>query len=152
MSKQPFMPLFLGDLLAATATWKGEARALYVMLLAYQWSAGPLPADPGDIAVMCQYEPENFSRLWRTVGPKFVRHGDGLINLRLEEHRRKAKDVAKKRAKAGAKGRANRDAKPHAKADANDGQFAGSFADPFVPPSNPIQSYPELRGLPGGRG
>lgn len=139
------MPLFLGDLLASTATWEGEERALYVLLLAYQWSAGPLPADAQRIAKMCQYDPENFFRLWSVVGPKFVEQDSGLINLRLEDHRRRASDLAKKRAKAGAKGGAKNRAKAQAKGGAKD----GDFADGFVQPSIPSQS--NLRGLPGGR-
>lgn len=107
MTKQPFLPLFFGDLLASTATWEGEERALYILLLAYQWTAGPIPKDPKRIARMCQYEPKEFMRLWKTVGQKFVEHGDGLINVRLEEHRQKAKEISAKRALAGAKGGAS---------------------------------------------
>lgn len=107
MTKQPFLPLFFGDLLASTATWEGEERALYILLLAYQWTAGPIPQDPKRIARMCQYESKEFMRLWKTVGQKFVEHGDGLINVRLEEHRQKAKEISAKRALAGAKGGAS---------------------------------------------
>lgn len=123
MSTQPFLPLFFGDLLAATPTWEGEARALYVLLLAYQWTAGPLPADPKKIAKMCQYDAKTFMRLWATVGKKFIETDDGLVNSRLEEHRVKAKAIAEKRASAGAKGAAKRwqddkqtDSKPMANA------------------------------------
>jgi uncharacterized protein YdaU (DUF1376 family) len=108
MSSQPFLPLFFGDLLAATPTWEGEARALYVLLLAYQWTAGPLPNDPKKIAKMCQYDTKAFMRLWATVGKKFAPSDDGLVNQRLEEHRVKAKEIAGKRASAGAKGAAKR--------------------------------------------
>ena len=108
MSAQPFLPLFFGDLLASTPTWEGEERALYVLLLAYQWTAGPLPADPKRIAKMCQYDTKAFARLWSVVGRKFVEVDGGLINQRLEEHRSKANEVANKRAIAGAKGAANR--------------------------------------------
>lgn len=108
MSPQPFMPLFFGDLLAATPTWDGEERALYLLLLAYQWSAGPLPADPKKIAKMCQYDQKTFPKLWATVGKKFIETGAGLINERLEGHRQKANEISNKRANAGAKGAAKR--------------------------------------------
>lgn len=111
MTKQPFLPLFFGDLLASTAMWEGEERALYILLLAYQWTAGPIPADPKRIARMCQYDTKRFLELWKTVGQKFVQHGDGLINLRLEQHRQKAKEISAKRALAGAKGGASARAK-----------------------------------------
>lgn len=104
MSNQPFLPLFFGDFLAATAQWEGEERALYMLLLAYQWTTGSLPIDPKRIAKMCQYETKTFLDLWKVVGTKFVEHGDGLINVRLEEHRNKAKAISAKRALAGAKG------------------------------------------------
>ena len=102
------MPLFFGDLLAATPTWDGEERSLYVLLLAYQWSAGPLPADPKKISKMCQYDQKNFAKLWKTVSTKFVEGEGGLVNERLEEHRQKANEISNKRANAGAKGAAKR--------------------------------------------
>lgn len=108
MSNQPFLPLFFGDLLASTATWEGEERALYILLLAYQWTAGPIPQDPKRIARMCQYETKHFMDLWKTVGQKFVQHGDGLINVRLEEHRQKAVLITEKRKSAGMNGAASR--------------------------------------------
>jgi uncharacterized protein YdaU (DUF1376 family) len=134
MSTQPFLPLFFGDLLAATPTWEGEERALYVVLLAYQWSAGPIPNDPKKIAKMCQYDVKNFLALWKTVGQKFVEHGDGLINVRLEEHRLKAKEISDKRAKAGAKG--------GAKTQANASVLLG----------HPNQTIPNVRVLTRGEG
>jgi len=108
MSNQPFLPLFFGDLLAATPTWSGEERSLYVVLLAYQWTAGPLPNDPKRIAKMCQYDTKNFLELWQVVGTKFRATDAGLINVRLEQHREKAKAVSKKRATAGQEGAAKR--------------------------------------------
>jgi uncharacterized protein YdaU (DUF1376 family) len=108
MSNQPFLPLFFGDLLASTATWEGEERALYILLLAYQWTAGPIPQNPKRIARMCQYEMKTFIRLWKTVGPKFVEHEDGLINVRLEQHREKAALITEKRKTAGMNGAASR--------------------------------------------
>lgn len=102
--KQPFMPLFFGDLLASTQTWEGEERALYIVLLACQWSAGPLPTDPRRIAKMAQYDPDTFAKLWEMVSTKFIQSADGLINARLEQHRDRASEISEKRAAAGAKG------------------------------------------------
>lgn len=144
MSNQPFLPLFFGDLLAATAKWEGEERALYVLLLAYQWTSGPLPTEPKKIAKMCQYDTKTFVALWKTVGKKFVETEDGLINLRLEEHREKANEVSNKRAAAGAKGAANRWQKDrqmdgNAMANANGKQIANAI-DLSSHPSHPIPS------------
>lgn len=104
MSTQPFLPLFFGDLLASTPTWDGEERALYIMLLAYQWTAGAIPSDPKRIAKMCQYEFKPFLRLWETVGKKFIAEGNGLINPRLEEHRERAVEISTVRSGVGRAG------------------------------------------------
>lgn len=142
MSAQPFLPLFFGDLLAATPTWEGEARALYVLLLAYQWTAGPLPTDPKKIAKMCQYDTKTFVRLWSTVGKKFVETEGGLVNQRLEEHRVKAKEIAGKRASAGAKGAAKRWQEPKQ----IDGKQIANAIDLSSHPSHPIPSEDSRRG------
>lgn len=139
MSTQPFLPLFFGDLLAATPTWEGEERALYVLLLAYQWTAGALPLDQKRIAKMCQYDPKTFNKLWAVVGRKFVERDGGLINERLEEHRQKANEIANKRATAGANGAAKRWQKDKQ----DDGkQIANAIPLPCHP-SHPIPSIPE---------
>lgn len=145
MSTQPFLPLFFGDLLASTATWEGEERALYVLLLAYQWTAGPLPLEKKRIAKMAQYEMKKFSDLWDVVGRKFIEQDGGLINLRLEEHRQKAKEISDKRARAGAKGGAKTQA--NAKQTSNNGQANASGLL-----GHPNQTKPNLRGLPGKDG
>lgn len=142
MSTQPFLPLFFGDLLAATPTWEGEARALYVLLLAYQWTAGPLPAEPKKIAKMCQYDTKTFTRLWVTVGKKFVETDGGLVNPRLEEHRVKAKEISGKRANAGAKGAAKRWQEPKQ----DDGKPMANAIDLSSHPSHPIPSEDSRRG------
>jgi uncharacterized protein YdaU (DUF1376 family) len=98
------MPFFFGDFLAATATWDGEEQSLYMLLLAYQWSSGPLPSDPARIAKMCRYERKRFDVLWGTVSAKFALTAKGWINDRLELHRERAKEISNKRAAAGAKG------------------------------------------------
>lgn len=103
-SKQPFLPLFFGDLLAATPRWKGPQRSLYILLLAYQWFDGPIPNSPSEIADMCGYPLDEFEKLWAIVGRKFVPCEGGLMNLRCEEHRIKAERISKKRATAGKKG------------------------------------------------
>lgn len=102
------MPFYVGDFLAATATWEGEERSLYMMLLAYQWAAGPLPTEPRRIAKMCQYDVPAFMKLWLTVGKKFVETDEGLINERVEEHRLKSLAISDARANAAAKGVAKR--------------------------------------------
>jgi len=146
MSTQPFLPLYFGDLLAATARWSGEKRALYILLLAYQWSSGPLPETTEEIAEMCQYKHSVFVKLWETVGTKFVKSEGGLINQRLEEHRKRAIDISNKRAIAGAKGAA----KTWQKEEQTDSkQMANAMANATNLPCHPILSYPEEESKSG---
>lgn len=116
MTTQPFMPLFFGDFLAATAKWEGEERALYLLLLAYQWTSGPLPKDEKKICKMCGYDQKTFASLWETVGTKFVTTDDGLVNVRLEVHRDRSNEISTKRSQIGsAGGKASGEARRQAK-------------------------------------
>ncbi len=136
---QPYMPLFFGDFLAATAEWSGEERALYLLALSYQWSMGSLPTEHKRLAKLMDYERRTFDELWQTVGKKFVEQDGRLFNLRLEDHRRKAQEVSKKRALAGANGAAKRwqqDSNSHEGANGKEIAIAKTL------PSHPIQSNP----------
>ena len=104
MSKQPFLPLFFGDFLASTAEWEGEERALYLLLMGYQWSLESLPTDPRRVCKLVGFDPELFDRCWPVVSRKFVERDGRLVNQRLETHREKSVQIAEKRAVAGAKG------------------------------------------------
>ena len=84
---QPFLPFFVGDFLGATVLWEGEERALYMLMLAYQWSGGALPADLEKLSRALAYPHKKFMSLWSTVGSKFTVNGGVLSNERLEQHR-----------------------------------------------------------------
>lgn len=118
---------------------------MYVLLLAYQWTAGPIPIDPKRIARMCQYDSKTFSRLWETVGEKFIDVGTGLINERLEQHRAKSEEIANKRALAGAKGAAKR---WQTESQTHDNVIANA-TDLSCHPSHPILSQSEDKTLRG---
>lgn len=157
--KLPYFPLFLGDLIVATPrpAWKGPHRALYTILLAHQWFYGCIPREPEAIADMCDYPLDEFKRLWQVVSTKFVPQGDGLINLRCEEHREKAAKISKKRSTAGRKGGETTKQKTQQTrqqieqqngqqtGQQNGGQTGGQLAAPFARPSipsHPIPSHP----------
>ena len=142
---QPFMPLFFGDLLASTPTWDGEERALYLLLLAYQWSAGPLPKDLKRLARMCQYDHERFQALWlENLRHKFEDTPEGLCNVRLEQHRIKANSISEKRAAIGKAGAAKR-----WQTDSNSHSNSHEFAMPSKPNQTiPIQSIPNQEKNP----
>ena len=135
---QPFMPLFFGDFLASTPTWDGEERSLYLLLLAYQWSAGPLPKDPRRLARMCQYEFDRFEVLWvENVRQKFAETDAGLVNVRLEDHRQKAASISRKRAEIGKAGAAKR-----WHLDGNSDSNSHDIANSKTMPSKPNQTKP----------
>jgi uncharacterized protein YdaU (DUF1376 family) len=136
MADQPFLPFFVGDFLGATVLWEGEERALYMLMLAYQWSGGALPADLEKLSRALGYPHKKFLSLWQTVGVKFDVQGSTLLNERLELHRAKTVELsaarsnagsvggkasaAKRAAQAGPKDGAKAAAKPVAKVQAND--------------------------------
>lgn len=148
MTKTPYMPLFFGDFLAATAFWEGEAQSLYLLLLAYQWGNGPLPANPLKLAKFVRYEPARFVELWEVVGVKFELTAEGLVNRRLETHRVRAIEISEKRAASGSKGgKATRSSKRNkqtrSKTEANAAALlkqVGGNCNVFAMPSNPIQT------------
>jgi uncharacterized protein YdaU (DUF1376 family) len=103
-SPQPYLPLYVGEILAATATWDGEARALFMLLLALSWSCGPLPTDPARLAKISGYDPERFAQLWETVSRQFTSSKSGLANQRLEELRQHASRLHAQRIEASRRG------------------------------------------------
>lgn len=94
MPKEPYLPLYVGDFLAATLYWRGEQRALYLLLLSYQWASGPLPSDLTELAQSVHFEPKQFAKLWKTIGKKFIQTKEGWVNSRLEEHRVRAAQIS----------------------------------------------------------
>lgn len=102
--QQPFMPFFVGDFMVATAEWKCDESGLYVILLAYQWSLGSLPANLDDLCMLVRCPRDRFDQLWPRVSAKFVQCGDRLLNERLEQHRAKTHALSKKNALSGKKG------------------------------------------------
>jgi uncharacterized protein YdaU (DUF1376 family) len=156
--------MFVDDFFGGTMRWKGEAQALYGLLLMHQWASWPLPKDLGEIADAIRYDEKLFRKLWETVQKKFRLTSDGWVNVRLEEHREKSRQLAATRAEIGKRGgKASAQAKAQAKVQANEQQTASNSSSNCSTGGEPqvnqtgkqistIQSNPSLRGLPGGRG
>jgi uncharacterized protein YdaU (DUF1376 family) len=104
MKSAPYLPLFTDDFFGGTLRWSGEAQALYLLLMAHQWASGPLPKDEIELAGVLRYEIKRFRSLWSVVRQKYTLTEDGWVNERVEEHRLKAQEVAKKRSEAGKQG------------------------------------------------
>lgn len=113
-AKQPFLPLFFGDFLGATAEWEGEARALYLLLLGYQWSLGSLPAEPRRICKLIGWSEALFFEHWPIVRCKFAPASiqnsttgeieNRLVNERLESHRERSAELSRKNSASGSLG------------------------------------------------
>jgi uncharacterized protein YdaU (DUF1376 family) len=104
VSQDHYMPWFVGDFMAATATWTGPERGLYLQLLGIQWTSGPLPCDLDRLALVLHYDPKDFRKLWPAMASKFT-NGDGrLTNTRLEEVRERNAEIQSARAEAGRRG------------------------------------------------
>jgi len=145
MSREAYLPIFFGDFLSSTVYWRGEEKGLYLLLLGYQWSSGPLPADLETLSQVVGYDYPHFRKLWERVGKKFVQTTNGLINLRLEEHRAKSHQISGKRAAIGSKGGTVSAAKRAAKRQAIGSTLVDCLASKRsskFQPSNPIQSNP----------
>jgi uncharacterized protein YdaU (DUF1376 family) len=107
-SRQPFLPLFFGDFLGATAEWTGEQRGLYLLALGHAWTAGSLPADLEKLRRLVGWERATFAAAWSQVAVKFVEADGRLTNDRLEAHRAKADQLAEIRSELGKRGAAKR--------------------------------------------
>lgn len=159
MRADAYLPLFFGDFLSSTIYWRGEEKALYLLLLGYQWSSGALPKDLEQLAQVACYEPKHFMRLWKRIEGKFEATAAGLVNLRLEEHREKSHEVSGKRGPIGrlgglasgaarkAKAEAKRQAIAQANMEANGEPIGSILVGDFssktpskIEPSNPSQS------------
>jgi uncharacterized protein YdaU (DUF1376 family) len=139
MSRLPYLPLYVGDFLAATAEWGGEERALYLLLLSHQWALGSLPSEPDRVRRVAGWGARVFRKCWPTVVKKFVERDGRLYNLRLEVHRMRSLEIAEKRVESGKRGArarwetvANRDGEPNGVAMANAKAL----------PCHPIQTNP----------
>lgn len=141
MAKEAFLPLFFGDFLASTAEWEGEERALYLLLLGYQWSRGSIPGEPRRICKLAGWDAGLFDRCWPTVSAKFPDVDGRRANARLEEHRARSKQISEKRAIAGAKGGATTQAKAKQLPNETEANASGLLGHPSHP--IPSQSDPE---------
>ncbi len=141
MADDHYLPFFVGDFLASTATWTGPERGLYMQMLALEWSSGPLPSEPQRLARVLGYDWGEFEPLWPQIREKFQNSDGKLTNVRLEEIRARNAELQLKRHNravhaANAK---------HAKSNASNMQQASpehSLGTPPSIPSDPIRSDP----------
>lgn len=146
---QPFLPMFVGDFMAATLEWEGEEQALYALMLMHQWAIGNLPVEVSKLARLVKYDIRNFERWWPVVSSKFEQIdvpgvGPRLMNSRLEQHRSRVREVIEKKSaagKLGAEAKWQRDGISHKENVANASEGDG-ISHISAKASNPIQSNP----------
>ena len=85
------MPWFHRDFLASTQGWTAAETGVYFLLLGAQWEMGPLPNNRAELASISRSTSKEFKAIWeKKVARKFRITPEGLVNDRLEEHRKEA--------------------------------------------------------------
>lgn len=101
MSKEPFLPLFVGDFFGATMRLTPHAKAYYLLMLAHQWASGPFPESWAQTGRLLGVERKFWGRLEAELSPKFPVQNGVRFNPTLEEHRKKSFDLSERRTNAG---------------------------------------------------
>lgn len=107
----PYVPWYQGDFLRSTSSWTLLERGAFWMLLCAQWESGHLPNDMTRLAIIAGTDATTMTNLWQVIEKKFTKTRAGLINKRMDEHRRKHIDYRRRQSEGGKKGMANRYAK-----------------------------------------
>jgi uncharacterized protein YdaU (DUF1376 family) len=82
-----WMPLYIGDYLAATAHLDAQESGAYLHLLMHQWKNGKLPAEPEALRRIARVERDAWSNSWAIL-IAFFDHTQGFpVQLRLENIR-----------------------------------------------------------------
>jgi uncharacterized protein YdaU (DUF1376 family) len=104
----PYVPWFHGDFLRSTAGWTLIEQAVYWKLLCSQWENGVLPSDMTRLASIAGTDAATITAVWPVVGKKFKRTAAGLVNKRMQEHRRDYHEFRQRQSEGGRKGAAAR--------------------------------------------
>jgi hypothetical protein len=105
MQRAPaYLPLYVGDFLAATACWSGEACALHAAMLIKSWGGGALPAKPQRLARLLDVPLRMLSRAWPELAEQWQADADGLRCPWLESKRERLAEISRERADVGRRG------------------------------------------------
>lgn len=108
----PYVPWFHGDFLRSTAGWMPMERFTYWMLLCAQHEIGVLPNDMARLATIAGIDMNTMNTVWPVVGKKFTTTRTGLLNKRMEEHRKKQLDYRRRQSEGGKLGMRHRYSDP----------------------------------------
>lgn len=101
MNHLHWMPLYIGDELAATGQLFSEEFGAYMLLKMHYWQHGSLPVEEDRIARIARVEPSRWPAIKAMIYPLF---GPAWRSDRMDALRKEAEDKHKKRVEAGKKG------------------------------------------------
>jgi prepilin-type processing-associated H-X9-DG protein len=99
--KNPWMPLYVGDYLAATQHLTTEQHGAYLLLIMHYWANGGLPTDPTQLMAIAKMQPSKWHSNQMAIASFFDGH---WRHARIDQELAKTKSISEKRALAGLKG------------------------------------------------
>jgi uncharacterized protein YdaU (DUF1376 family) len=102
MSKRPWFPLYVGDLLSDTMNFDAPQFGGYVKILCHYWvTEEPMSVD--EMRVASGLSKNLFQKSWPLLEKKFVLENGNYFNRRMRREILKAVDISDKRSAAGSK-------------------------------------------------
>jgi uncharacterized protein YdaU (DUF1376 family) len=124
----PWMPVYVAELLAALQHLDSEAIGAYLLLLLNAWIRdGKLPNDDTQLRLMAKTDVQHWTRVRGLIEPFFQIRDGFWTQKRLTEELERARSVYEKRSSAGRKGASER---WQSQCDANGDAIAGPKATP----------------------
>lgn len=110
MSKiKTWMPLYIGDYLADTASLSTLQHGAYMLLMMEIWRNGPIQNNPRRLSRVAKTDVQTWEdEIWPELQDFFTVVDGCLDQKRLRAEREKAEEISKKRADAAAKRHANK--------------------------------------------
>ena len=103
MSKRPWFPLYVGDLLADTMNFDDRQFGGYIRILCHYWmTEEPMTVD--EMQSASGLSKNIFQKSWPVLSKKFVLENEKYFNRRMRREIIKAVDISEKRSEAGSKG------------------------------------------------
>ncbi|MEZ7136848.1 YdaU family protein [Komagataeibacter sp. SM21] len=111
-----WMPLYIGDYLADTASLSTLQHGAYVLLMMEIWRKGPLPNNSARLARIAKTDLQTWQEeIWPDLQDFFFLEDDCLDQKRLRAERKKAEEISRKRSEAASKRHEVRTSKTDAK-------------------------------------
>lgn len=99
-----WMPLYIGDYMAATMQLTTLEHGAYLLLLMYYWQSGPLPDDDHSLAAIAKMEPRAWKKIALRIRKFFTSIDGALHQKRADKERSRVSEVSSKRREAGLAG------------------------------------------------